>query len=244
MGVNRLGRIAWRLRRCATLSACCVFLTCYSTTSHAVVSTITNLANGATISFSALVGSNPLSLQIGDKIYGDFSYSLSGGTAPLPSDLVLKAVENQFGYGFSLQMPLIATGSQFKDVVLDFSVTAPGALISGIDLSFASSVSGHGIATIAENVFTNGFGSGLIAALQVANPGAPTVFEDSAFFTIPQHEIWIEKDILVDGNGFCSSTDWAHISIVDQTVSQIPEPNTMALSVFGLIFCLFAKRRR
>ena len=86
----------------------------------------------------------------------------------------------------------------------------------------------------------------MISTLQVNNPGTPAVFEDTAFFDVPQHKIWIEKDILADANGFCSDTDWAHISIIDQTISQvqIPEPTTIALSVIGLAMCLFAKRRR
>jgi hypothetical protein len=111
-------------------------------------------------------------------------------------------------------------------------------------LSFTGDVSGLGIASVAESIFTNGFGAGLIDTLKVKNPGTPAVFEDSAFFAIPQHEIWIQKDIIVDANGFCPTADWAHISIIDQTISQIPEPSTIALSVIGLAMCLFARRRR
>jgi hypothetical protein len=223
-------------------------LTCFSTNSRAVT---TNLTSGGTVNFSSLVGSNALSVQVGDKLFSDFSFQytdtdMNNGNDLKPSSLVLSALANQVGFGISLQLPLIATGSTIKDIVLKFSATSLdlNEPISDVHLGFTSDVSGQGIATVAENIFTNGFGAGLIATLKVKNPGTPAVFEDSAFFAIPQHEIWIQKDILVDGNGFCPTTDWAHISIIDQTISQIPEPSTIALSVIGLAMCLFARRRR
>ncbi len=245
---SEMSRITGRLRGWCSFVVCFALLTCFSASSRA---TVTNLTNGGSINFSSVVGSNPLSVQVGDKLFSNFSFQytdtdMNNGNDLGPSALVLSALSNQLGFGIGIQLPLIATGSTIKDIVLRFSTTVldPNELISGVDLDFTSAVSGHGIASVAESIFTNGFGAGLIDTLKVQNPGTPTVYEDSAFFAVPQHEIWIEKDISVDANGICSSTDWASISLIDQTISQIPEPSTIALSVIGLVTCLFVKRRR
>jgi hypothetical protein len=111
-------------------------------------------------------------------------------------------------------------------------------------LAFTSSVSGHGIADISESVFTNGFGFGQIGSLDVQNPGNPNpITEDTAFLSVPQRKIWVEKDILVSANGMCNN-NFALITIIDQSFSQVPEPSTIALSVIGFVACLFVKRRK
>lgn len=222
-------------------------LTCFSTSSWAVV---TNLTNGGSINFSSLVGPCALSVQIGDKLFSDFSFQYTDTDENQdndlgPSALVLSSLANQVGFGPSVQLPLIATGGTTKDIVLRYSATVldPNNLISDVHLDFTSSVSGAGVADVSENIFTNGFGAGLIAYLNVHNPGHPAVYEDVAFLSVPQHKIWVQKDILVAAIG-TSRPDWSLISIVDQTLSQIPEPSTMVLSVIGLAACLFVKRRK
>ena len=237
-----------RLKAWGAVAVCVVLLTSFSTSSRAVV---TNLTNGGSISFSSLVGSNAISVQVGDKLFSDFSFGytqipISIGPALTPSSVSLAPLINGDGFGFSLQLPLIATDNEIKDIKLDFSVTVldPNQLISDVHLAFTSSVSGHGIASITESVFTNGFGAGQIASLDVKNPGNPNpITEDTAFLSVPQQKIWIEKDIIVDANGTCNNS-WSLVSIVDQTFSQIPEPSTIALSLFGLVACFFAKRRK
>ena len=159
---------------------------------------------------------------------------------------MLSPLINGDGFGFSLQLPLIATDNEIKDVTIDFSVTVldPNQSISDVHLAFNSSVSGHGIASISEGVFTNGFGAGQIADLNVQNPGNPNpITEDTAFLSVPKQKIWIEKDIIVDANGTCNNS-WSMVSIIDQTFSQIPEPSTIALSLIGFVACFFAKRRK
>ena len=255
MLVNKMSRIMGWLRGWGALVVCFALLTCFSTSSQACYPPIgglavtTNLTIGGTISLSSVVGPNADSVQVGDKLFSNFALiPTSSPPDLLPSDVVIQSLVNGDGYGLGFNFKLTASGSTSKDIVLEFSVTVldPNELISDVHLNFTSAVSGLGFATVAESIFTNGFGAGLISTLQVNNPGTPAVFEDTAFFDVPQHKIWIEKDILVDGNGTSSTTDWAHISIIDQTISQmqVPEPSTMALSVVGLAMCLFVKRRR
>ena len=238
-----------RLKAWGAVVVCVLLLTSFSPSSQAVV---TNLTNGGSINFSSLVGSNAISVQVGDKLFSDFSFGYTqlptcSGPALTPASVVLSPLINGDGFGFGLQLPLIATDNEIKDVQIDFSVTVldPKQLISDVQLSFTSSVSGHGIADISESIFTNGFGSGQIGSvLSVQNPGNPNpITEDTAFLSVPQQKIWIEKDISVDANGTCNNS-WSMISIVDQTISQIPEPSTIALSLIGFVACFCVKRRK
>ncbi len=261
MIANKMSRIMEWLKGCGALVVCFALLTCFSTSSRACfppiigsLAGVTNLTNGGSVNLSALNYAT-LSAQVGDKLFSDFSFGYTDSDANSGDDLtasalVLSALDNQVGFGLRFQLPLMATGSTVKDIALWFSVTVldPNELISGVHLDFTGSASGQGIALIDESISTNGFGTGtgLIGVLHVQNGNSPTVYEDSAFFAVPQHKIWIQKDIIVNANGFSPTTDWAHISIIDQTISQVlvPEPSTMALSVIGVAMCLIARRRR
>lgn len=219
---------------------------------------ITNLSGGGSINYAALTTTN-LSVQIGDKLFGNFGFSYidtdgNPGDDLIASNLVLSALSNQVGFGVSLQLPLVATGTVIKDLKIQFTATVldPNKKISDMHLDFTGSASGNGIGEVSESVFTNGFGSGNIGNLALTLNSAgfvPPNGEDSVIFSNAQTMIWIQKDIFVSGNPNAipdgnPPSDFASITIVNQTFSQIPEPSTIALALGGVVAFLFARRRR
>jgi hypothetical protein len=219
---------------------------------------ITNLSNGGSINYSALNGTN-LSVQIGDKLFSNFGFSYvdtdgNSGDDLLASALVLSSLSNQIGFGVSLQLPLVATGTVIKDITIKFSATVldPNQKISDMHLNFTGSASGNGISEVSESVFTNGFGSGNIANLSLTENSAgfvPPSGEVSAVFSNAQSMIWIQKDIFVSGNPNAlpdgnPPSDFASITIVNQTFSQVPEPSTIVLSLAGIVAFLSVRRRK
>jgi len=220
---------------------------------------ITNLSNGGSVNFSALVGTNGVSVLIGDKLFSNFGFSYVDtegniGNGLTASNLVLSSLFNQEGFGVSIQLPLVATGITIKDVTLEFAETVWDSSdeISDVHLDFAGTVSGNGIAIVSESIFTNGFGDGLLASLSLTETASgfdPLGGEATAIYTEAQSKIWVEKDILVSGNPTAipdnnPAKDYAAITIINQTFSQIPEPSTMVLSLAGMVALLFVRRRQ
>jgi hypothetical protein len=215
---------------------------------------VTNLGNGGSISL-AYLNNSTTSVLIGDKLFGNFSFQyLNDGTNDsgglVPADLVLSALSNQVGFGISIQLAGFAVeGMDSADVRLSFSaqVTNSFNLISGVDLSVNGGATGLGEASVSENIYTEGIGVGNIAHLSAnisANSATP---EDYVTFSTPQALIWIEKDLSVDadpGGTDCSNSNYAFISIVDQTFAQIPEPSTVALLGAGMAGLLVLRRRK
>jgi hypothetical protein len=223
--------------------------------SHAQV---TNLSSGGSINFSNLVGTNGLSVMIGDKLFGSFGFSYTEtdgnvGDYLTAANLVLSALSNQVGFGVSIQVPLVSVGGGIKDMTLQFTAQVMNSanLISDLHLDFTGSAHGTGLATIDESVYASGFGAGKLTDLnlQLANGVyTPSGGEANVTFIPPQSKIWIEKDVFVSGNpdDFSDSNpgDNASITIIDQTFSQIPEPSTMALLTAGMAGLLVVRRRK
>src|SRR5579871_3413987 len=135
---------------------------------------VTNLTGGGSINFSALTSTNAVSVQIGDKLFSNFGFQYVDTDGNMGDDLassalVLSALSNGVGFGVTIQLPLVATGTTIKDITLQFSATVLGPQkISDVHLDFTGSASGNGIAEVDESVFTNNFGAGQIANLSVA----------------------------------------------------------------------------
>jgi hypothetical protein len=203
----------------------------------ATASTITNLSLGRSIVLSSVLQTTGESVQIGDKLFGNFQFSYvdTDGIARddlQASNVVIRALEDRFGYGFSLRMPLSASGDVVKDVVVEFSVQAldPGMLISDAHLDMQAEATGKGLADTSETIFTGGFGADPIGSMDVSTSGALC---SSVAFSVPQSMIYVEKDILVTGNGHCH--DAATICSIKQSFSQVPEPSTWMLVGLGLL---------
>lgn len=239
-----------------------LFVALVGTLSSTVQAQVTNLSGGASVNFSNLVSNSQwtgLSVMIGDKLFGNFGFQYldtdgNVGDDLIPADLVLSALSNQVGFGVSIQLPLVAQGPVIKDLVLQFTtqVTNSDNLISDVHLDFTGFASGLGQANVSESIFTNGFGTGLIASLGLNLSAAgytPNAGQTNTVLIPPQSEIWIEKDVFVSGNPDDVNdgnppTDLASISIINQTFSQIPEPGTMALVSMGMAAGLLLMRRR
>src|SRR5271168_1827294 len=81
---------------------------------EAKAGTVTNLIPGQSINLSRLLQCGDKSIQVGDKLFSDFSFSICDkgigcGGDLRASDITIDASENTFGYGLSLQMPLSAS---------------------------------------------------------------------------------------------------------------------------------------
>jgi hypothetical protein len=249
-----------KMGRYTTQSAAVLFVALvigFSTRSQAQVTT--NLSSGGSISFTSLVGSSGDSVQIGDKLFGNFSFQYldtdnNMGDDLSASALVLSSLSNGVGFGVSIQLPLVATGVTIKDVTIQFTATVldPNQKISDVHLAFTGSASGQGISEVSESIFTNGFGNGNLANLSLTETSSgftPASGESVALLSIPQTKIWIEKDVVISGNPNAVNdgnppTDFASITIINQTFSQIPEPSTIVLALAGLSTFAFLKRRK
>lgn len=230
------------------LCACVVFITSVflGDSSACLGNSVTNLNPGQTINLSQLVNTNLAGVEIGDKLFSDFSVSFSANNAFTCSDLQLTALSNQVGFGISFSGPMSALGNVTKDVVFRFSVavTNSSQLISDVHLDYNGTVNGAGFSTVTETVLTGGFGGTLIDQINVFNLGG-TNFQLSAAANLPtpEQKIYIEKDVIF-GGGAAGNQNASFISIIDQTFSQVPEPSTMLLAVTGLVILLFGKRRK
>ncbi len=233
-----------------------LFVSLVGARSSSVQAQVTNLTSGGSINLSNLVTS-ALYVQVGDKLFGNFSFQyLSTDTnasdALVPADLVLSALSNQAGFGISMQLVgFEAQGMDTDDIKLTFSaqVTNSFDLISGVDLSINGGATGMGDANVSENIYTHGIGDGNIANLFANITTDSATPEDSVTFSTPQAMIWIEKDlsVSVDPDGIACgnpASNYAIISIVDQTFAQIPEPSTLALLGAGMAGLLVVRRRK
>ena len=211
-------------------------------------STITNLNVGQSIALSSVLETSGEAVQIGDKLFDNFQFSYTDTDSDpsddlSASDVTINALQDSFGYGLSLEMPLSTHHDVTKDVVIKFSVLVldPSQQISGVELGMQASTTGDGLADVSESVYTGGFGAGSIANLDVSSPGS---LSTSVQFTSPQSEIWVEKDILVYAGCGCENS--AAIQTVEQNFSQVPEPSTwmlVGLGLLGVLECHCIRRR-
>ena len=210
-------------------------------------SQVTNLNPGQSIGLSLLLSNNVSSVQIGDKVFGEFSV-VSGNTNLFTGDdLELTALSNLFGFGISFTGAMTAIGNITEDAVVRFSVTVTNSsqLISDVHLDYDGLVFGAGFSSVTEDVFTGGFGGVLIKQIDVYDllGGSNQQLTASADLPTPMQKIYIQKDIIF-GGGAAGGQNMALISIIDQTFSQIPEPSTMLLSFAGFATLMFLKRRK
>ncbi len=234
-----------------------VLLGALSPSVQAIVA-VTNLTDGGSINFSNVVAPSTLHVLVGDKLFGKFGFqyiSTSGNTNSYltASDLVLSGLNNGVGYGLSFQLAgFSAQNLDSNDIKLSFSVQVnnPFNLISGVDLTINGGATGMGEASVSENIYTNGFGVGSIANLfATINASTATNLEDFVTFSTPQSMIWIEKDLSVSGDPggiACGNpaSNYAFLSIVDQSFAQIPEPSTMALLGAAMAGLVILRRRK
>jgi hypothetical protein len=205
----------------------------------------TNLNTGESINLATLID-NSWSVEVGDKVFGDFSFVYQELGAPdialAASNVNIKALGGLIGFGLEFQQPLIAVNNKTK--LINFQYTAMVDtnyvnLISGIRLAITGSKGGAGSGNVVEDVFNDSFGGTLVGHL-TNNLGG--VISSATNISPAVVKLWVEKDVYVSGNNG-GATSFATISIIDQRFEQIPEPSTMFLVGLGLLGAVVLKRK-
>jgi len=180
------------------------------------------------------------SCTIDDKLFSNFGYSSVGAGGLPPNGIPKEGVTvtpniSALNFGFDFNAPWIAGPGQQLDSVISFAATTQSGkpLIIDDTLFTVGGFSGTGSARVDETV-----------CLGAASPPCPGGTRDKHVFTSSltgtklvdnqtfpaQTTVFMAKDILVTGgNGT------ANISLVTNTVSQVPEPATFMLIGSALV---------
>lgn len=179
----------------------------------------------------------------GDKTFVDFSYNTTGDN-PIAADVNVIPIEDGNGnYGIRFQAGFAdLPGGGGSDALITYTVVAPQPWIIGAELIANPTVSGVGLVQISEtfipdfsdigmDVFDNGTVQQLTDTVMLS---------DSANYTGPVTMLPVQKDIflLAANSGGVVAT----VSFIDQIYHQVPEPNSFALMIMGLVG--FVARRR
>jgi hypothetical protein len=193
------------------------------------------------------------SCQIGDKVFSNFTYTSSafGGALAVPAAGITVDTIGPHGSGASLIGADIglqfnagwnALAGQTSDSDIGFTVTVLGGALKIEDFGLAqvSGVLPNGSASVVEN----GCGPAPctpseLAVMTFDSGGSNTQRVSDTMFT-PRGSVEVSKDISVTGG----TSGAAHLSLVTDTFSQIPEPMTMGFIGGGLALLGVARLRR
>ncbi|MEM7624812.1 MAG: PEP-CTERM sorting domain-containing protein [Planctomycetota bacterium] len=187
-------------------------------------------------------------LQVGDKIFGDFSFSsfgTGGAIAPAAADLfVTGGIDTDTGdIGLKFEESWNAASGQTLNVNFDFTVMvapeAPDFFIDGVSaILLNASATGNGVVNFSETVLDGPVPAGdLLGVLSASVDAIFADIEDGITFD-PVKKIHVFKDISVTGGVQGSG----HLSEFFQFYSQVPEPGSILLLLSG--GTLMAMRRR
>lgn len=223
----------------------------------ALFSSAVGLSSAATI---VLDDPNPVTLQdllapnasylVGDKLFEDFTYAYTNDM-PSPANINVLPILDSFGnYGIRFQGGFLdLPGGGASDALITFNVTAtdPTLLISDAHLAANVALQGPGLAAVTET-FLPLFND--VSLLVYDAPGG-TLLTDEVVFNVPVRTLPVQKDILLFAMG--SWPNFATMSFVDQTFSQVPDPNqneipepaSLALMSLGSLFlgAIYMRRR-
>ena len=205
----------------------------------------TNLTAGQSINLATLID-NGLSVEIGDKVFGDFYFNYQDLGAPdvalASSNVNVRALSNDIGFGLEFLEPLIAVNDKNKLVTFEYTAMVDpdfSNLISDIHLAITGSRGGAGTGTVNEDVFNDSFGGTQVGHVANALGG---VLSGTTNIVPPVVKLWVDKEVMVSGNNGGPGS-FATITVIDQTYSQIPEPSTMLLVGLALLGAFALKRR-
>jgi len=182
------------------------------------------------------------SFSAGGLVFSDFDATVSGSLPTLLSSYVVEVDES----GFTLTGPIGAADGEVGDVRLEYNVatTGPGTFLSGGQLLFVGAASGVGAqANVAELYVEQN-----TSAFVFATGGGGENFVDSVAFTGAPTSLRVIKDIQVDSllfsPGEASLGGVASVSVVEQSFTVVPEPQTLAMMGLGLAGLAAAGSRR
>jgi len=191
---------------------------------------------------SLVVPGATLVSEDGNFTFGDFGASVSGAISSNLSDYNVQALTS----GFRVTGAFLVADGNFGDMVLSFSVTPKqGILITDAHLFFNGSFNGNappGMGTsVNETIFDSN--NDPIAQLSVATSsgGLQKLTDDAIFSPVPS--ITVLKDIALSSYGGTGGSV-AHISIIDQKFTFVPEPGTLLLGSAGLLGIALLGRKR
>lgn len=193
------------------------------------------------------------SCQVGDKIFSNFSYvsSAFGGALAVPAAGVTVDTLGPVGSGASVLSNDIglqfnagwnALAGQTSDSDIGFTVTVLGGAISIEDFGLAqvSGVLPNGSASVVENGCGPAPCTPSELAVMTFDYGGSNTQRVSDTMFAPLGSVTVSKDISVTGG----TTGSAHLSLVSDTFSQVPEPFSMGLIGGGFALLGVARLRR
>jgi hypothetical protein len=187
-------------------------------------------------------------LQIGDKLFSNFTYSHTGDMPDATGVNVITGTDSLGNFGLRFQGGFHDNaGGNSSDALIGYKVTVtdPSFVITDAHLTSNQSVQGPlASLTISENFAgtTNQLFTGTFNNAD-GNPVGTPKFTDVTFFDVGHSSLTVTKDILAQAG----SDGIATLSQVDQTFSQnhIPEPSSVVLLACGsVILGLVARRRK
>lgn len=188
-------------------------------------------------------------LQVGDKLFHDFSWDSSGDSGPegLPgAGIVVTPVVVEGDYGLRFNAGWTAGPNQVVQTTIRFRVRALDELRFVHDALLAMTAFGtfgSGVAAVREDIYPvtaqGAVGATPVASLHVRQDAAVSANMDAAVFPTWK-EVYVVKEITVQGGGAADGS--ATISEVVQVFSQIPEPGTLGLLGLGALGLI--RRRR
>lgn len=237
--------------------------------SSASAASIATLSNGIHDPGETVNGLDAVDrFQVGDKIFGNFSWAPTSGSPLLGANVDISGVGTVASGPFDPDVPLAtdfygilisgaikANAGQTVNYRLQYTVSvAPGAgyLLAAIAQSSVFGSVGGGTITIVENAYKNGFGLGHVGDSTVGfafptddpeDPAQELSYGDNIVLSEQVSKLWIVKDIgLTGGAGAVEASE------IFQRFVQVPTPDsgsTLVLlgSALGCLSLLSLRRK-
>jgi hypothetical protein len=193
------------------------------------------------------------SCQIGNAIFSNFTYvsSAFGGALAVPSNGITVDTLGPAGSGASISNSSIglefnagwnALAGQTSDSDIGFTVTLLGGTMTIEDFGLAqvSGVLPNGSATVVENGCGPAPCTPAELAVMTFDYGGNNTQRVADTMFAPLGSVTVSKDISVTGG----TTGSAHLSLVSDTFSQVPEPMSLGFLGGGLALLGVARRLR
>ena len=193
------------------------------------------------------------SCQIGSDVFSNFTYTSSafGGSLAVPSAGVTVDTLGPAGTGAAVSNANIglqftagwnALAGQTTDSNIGFTVTAVGGAMTIEDFGLAqvSGVLPNGSASVVENGCGPAPCTPSALAVMTFDAGGSNTQRVSDTMFAPLGSVAVSKDISVTGG----TNGAAHLSLVADTFSQVPEPFSMGIVGSGLALVGLSRLRR